>query len=107
MLTSLRRAVTGQLAHIELAEPEPLPSALPEGAEAHHFDPVTGEDEVELAARSSARPSSGTARPAATGGLALAERDPDDPATWGKIGRNAACPCGSGRKYKHCHGKLT
>jgi preprotein translocase subunit SecA len=24
-----------------------------------------------------------------------------------KIGRNEACPCGSGRKYKHCHGKLT
>jgi preprotein translocase subunit SecA len=30
-----------------------------------------------------------------------------DPATWGKIGRNEPCPCGSGKKYKHCHGKLT
>jgi preprotein translocase subunit SecA len=35
-----------------------------------------------------------------------AKRDPSDPATWGKIGRNEVCPCGSGKKYKHCHGKL-
>ncbi len=30
----------------------------------------------------------------------------DDPATWGSIQRNAPCPCGSGKKYKHCHGQL-
>jgi preprotein translocase subunit SecA len=29
-----------------------------------------------------------------------------DPATWGKVSRNAPCPCGSGKKYKQCHGKL-
>jgi preprotein translocase subunit SecA len=29
-----------------------------------------------------------------------------DPATWGNPGRNDACPCGSGKKFKHCHGKL-
>ena len=34
------------------------------------------------------------------------ELDPNDPSTWGKVPRNAPCPCGSGRKYKHCHGKL-
>ena len=33
-------------------------------------------------------------------------RDPNDPLTWGKVGRNEACPCGSGKKYKHCHGAL-
>ena len=32
--------------------------------------------------------------------------NPDDPATWGRVSRNAPCPCGTGRKYKHCHGKL-
>ena len=32
--------------------------------------------------------------------------DPNDPATWGKIARNDLCPCGSGKKYKHCHGKI-
>jgi preprotein translocase subunit SecA len=34
-----------------------------------------------------------------------AARDPDNPATWGKVGRNEDCPCGSGKKYKHCHGR--
>ena len=32
--------------------------------------------------------------------------NPADPSTWGKIARNDPCPCGSGKKYKHCHGKL-
>jgi preprotein translocase subunit SecA len=40
-------------------------------------------------------------------GLGVAEMDPNDPTTWGKVSRNAACPCGSGKKYKHCHGKLS
>lgn len=34
------------------------------------------------------------------------ERDPKDPTTWGKVSRNELCPCGSGKKYKHCHGKV-
>ncbi len=32
--------------------------------------------------------------------------DPGDPETWGKVPRNAACPCGTGKKFKHCHGKV-
>ena len=32
--------------------------------------------------------------------------DPEDPATWGKVGRNAPCPCDSGKKFKHCHGAV-
>ena len=32
--------------------------------------------------------------------------DPGDPETWGKVPRNAACPCGAGKKFKHCHGKV-
>jgi preprotein translocase subunit SecA len=31
--------------------------------------------------------------------------DPNDSSTWGKVPRNNACPCGSGKKFKHCHGK--
>jgi preprotein translocase subunit SecA len=34
-----------------------------------------------------------------------ASRDPKSPAGWGKVGRNEDCPCGSGKKYKHCHGR--
>ncbi len=44
-------------------------------------------------------------RPVATR-AAAAVINPNDPATWGKVPRNASCPCESGRKYKHCHGKL-
>jgi preprotein translocase subunit SecA len=32
--------------------------------------------------------------------------NPKDPSTWGRVQRNASCPCGSGQKYKHCHGQL-
>jgi preprotein translocase subunit SecA len=38
--------------------------------------------------------------------LQAAVRDPNDPNTWGKVGRNELCPCGSGKKYKHCHGAV-
>ncbi len=34
------------------------------------------------------------------------EFDKNDPETWGKTPRNAPCPCGSGKKYKQCHGKI-
>ena len=37
---------------------------------------------------------------------ALAGFDAADPATWGNPGRNDACPCGSGEKFKHCHGRV-
>jgi len=40
------------------------------------------------------------------GGVATLTRIADDPATWGKVGRNEACPCGSGKKFKHCHGAI-
>jgi len=36
----------------------------------------------------------------------LKDIDPNDPLTWGKVARNDLCPCGSGKKYKHCHGKI-
>lgn len=38
--------------------------------------------------------------------VAPENRDPTDPSTWGKVARNEDCPCGSGKKFKHCHGAL-
>jgi preprotein translocase subunit SecA len=38
---------------------------------------------------------------------ALEGFDENDPSTWGTPARNEACPCGSGNKFKHCHGRLT
>ena len=70
--------------------------------EAHKVDPNTGEDEMAFANAALA-----PALAAATAArVAAAERNPNDPATWGKVGRNEACPCGSGKKYKHCHGRF-
>ena len=49
----------------------------------------------------------GAAAPAAPSPDALpAGANPDDPSTWGDVGRNSPCPCGSGKKFKHCHGAL-
>jgi preprotein translocase subunit SecA len=50
-----------------------------------------------------AAPAEEIAPPVAPAGTAI---DPNDPSTWGKLNRNAECPCGSGKKYKHCHGRL-
>ena len=44
--------------------------------------------------------------PASMVALPAEERDPQRPETWGKVGRNEPCPCGSGKKYKHCHGAI-
>jgi preprotein translocase subunit SecA len=79
--------------------------------QAHHLNPMTGEDEFELA---EAALSSGTAlreAPARQRAEPVKVRgkngavDPNDESTWGRVSRNALCPCGSGKKYKHCHGK--
>jgi preprotein translocase subunit SecA len=99
MVNKLRENVTAQVMRVEIqlrdaSELTELPGEdeLPV-MEAHHIDPVTGEDELS---------------PAAAVGALLAARksgpDPKDPKTWGKVGRNDPCPCGSGKRYKHCHG---
>ncbi len=96
LLNELRRAVTGQLSHVELAPDEPAPMLempeLPE-MEGHHISPITGEDEF--------------AAPGRQGGKGGGKANPADPSTWGKVPRNAKCPCGSGKKYKHCHGAFS
>ena len=82
--------------------------------EAHHVNPLTGLDEFALAdaalAAASADPTGALARANQMRSPAQSRRseagfDAKDPATWGKVSRNNPCPCGSGKKYKHCHGK--
>jgi preprotein translocase subunit SecA len=46
------------------------------------------------------------APPASSGAVRTEAFDANDPATWGGTPRNAPCPCGSGKKYKHCHGRI-
>ena len=108
MVNRLRENVTSQVMRVEVQMRDPselmeLPDEdeLPM-MEAHHIDAITGEDDVgeggTLLARA-AKPA--TARP---GKAAKQEVNPNDPKTWGKVGRNDPCPCGSGKRYKHCHG---
>jgi len=90
LLNNLRQAVTAQLARVELVQQprEPEPGFM----EAHHIDATTGEDEFVLL------------QPPTEMVVPPENRDPENPATWGRVGRNELCPCGSGKKYKHCHG---
>ncbi len=108
VLARLREAVTGQLMHVERSRPEDVPPLDPgelPPMEAHHLDPTTGEDEFALET-AGAGPASGAAVPARSRKAAPGP-NPADPSTWGKVARNAPCPCGSGKKYKHCHGAYT
>src|SRR4051794_6561319 len=97
MLDELKEGVTAMLARVERgreAPPEPLfQPAEPAPSMLSYSDPA------------------GSA-PYAGGDVLEAERpvaaalDPTDPATWKNTPRNAPCPCGSGKKYTHCHGKV-
>ena len=112
MSQSLREAVTGQLMRVEIqAAPPPEPAPLP-AMTAHKADPLTGEDEMALAAagaqtlaRHGIGSAAGMASGMAVGAAEAPARNPKDPTSWGKVGRNESCPCGSGKKFKHCHGK--
>ncbi|MCG5476557.1 MAG: SEC-C domain-containing protein, partial [Sinorhizobium fredii] len=89
LLVNLRQAVSAQLMRVELVretpqEPQPLPPM-----QGHHIDPLTGEDDFAEAPLLA---------------IAPADRNPAEPSSWGKVARNEPCPCGSGKKYKHCHG---
>ena len=102
MLARLRETVTAQLMRVELVQsPPPLADEdLPEMQEIHQ-NPYTGENEMALAEAVAAFEAG-----AGSGGFAAASVDPDDPSTWTRTPRNADCPCGSGKKYKHCHGRF-
>ena len=94
MLDDLKERVTSMLARVELgpeAPPEPLfqpemPTIIRYNDPAAEA-PYAGSDVME-AERPRAAP------------------DPADPSTWKATPRNAPCPCGSGKKYKHCHGRI-
>ena len=102
MLGTFREQVTTMLFHVELQLEQQVqqpiaPMRASTDLAEQHLDPVTGENEMaEMESQTPAR--------AETDGEVM-ELDPDNPATWGKVPRNKACPCNSGKKYKHCHGK--
>ncbi|MEM0928804.1 MAG: preprotein translocase subunit SecA [Pseudomonadota bacterium] len=123
LLDGLRRDVTRALYHVEVRRPEApkidveeakrLIAELqkkgqldPETMKTTHIDPLTGENDAAppqaAPARTYGRATGATTLKAARESKAI---DPNDPSTWGRVSRNAPCPCGSGKKYKHCHGR--
>jgi preprotein translocase subunit SecA len=107
LLTNMREQVITLLATLQIRmEPPPMPE-MPSDMHEVHEDPA-------LAAAMSDDPAYDPADPDG-GGVATLHRprpvakgpvDPNDPSTWGKVSRNAPCPCGSGKKFKHCHGRV-
>ncbi|WP_428513844.1 preprotein translocase subunit SecA [Roseovarius sp.] len=98
MLNSLRQDVTQQLARIRPMTDEEQQKMLRDlRAKQAAMAPKPSEtEEREPGAESLKDPT----------GAALPGFDENDPSTWGNPGRNEACPCGSGKKFKHCHGRL-
>ncbi|MBF9051165.1 preprotein translocase subunit SecA [Roseobacter sp. HKCCD9010] len=95
MLDSLRADVTERLAKIQPLTPEQQEQLIKQLQAQQQAQQQAATQATEAAAGAS------EAAPAANGFVE------DDPSTWGNPGRNDPCPCGSGKKFKHCHGRLT
>jgi preprotein translocase subunit SecA len=90
MLSILRSAVTSLLAKVELNLDKRVEQPSFQSQQTRLGAP-TGENEVEPELET-------------VGAPAVAPAADVDQSSWGKVARNAPCPCGSERKYKHCHG---
>ncbi|KUJ77361.1 preprotein translocase subunit SecA [Ruegeria profundi] len=98
MLDSLRETVTQQLSRVRpLTEEEQREMLAEMAAQQAQAQKAVDQAAVKAEAVAEAK-ASGDARPGFV---------EDDPSTWGNPSRNDPCPCGSGKKFKHCHGRLT
>jgi preprotein translocase subunit SecA len=105
LLVSIREEVTRILMRLELQIQAPPPPPLPDFI-TQHIDPFSGEDDTaDIDAATGAILSNlpPLAAPPADFGAVRQSRVATEPSP---ISRNAPCPCGSGKKYKHCHGQL-
>ncbi|MEM8572506.1 MAG: preprotein translocase subunit SecA [Pseudomonadota bacterium] len=118
LLNKLRSEVTRMLAHVQIMTPEEQQAMV---------DELQARAKAQAEKLAASQPSVPEPVPAGgpeprpqpaqnAGGQQAAGRivplpagkgpDPDDPSTWSRYGRNDPCPCGSGKKYKHCHGRV-
>ncbi len=100
MLGQVRESTTQILARLQVRSEEPVDPLLQEPPPPD-FSQLR-ETNVDPGLAGDEQPDAGD-QPRQRAGAAV---DPRDPSTWGKVARNAACPCGSGRKFKHCHGRV-
>jgi preprotein translocase subunit SecA len=98
MLSDLRERVTGVLCNIQLRMEEPPPPPPEPQGQLVHEEPEAQVGGGGVPGVAMPMPSRANASPE--------DRDPRRPETWGKVSRNESCPCGSGKKYKHCHGMV-
>jgi preprotein translocase subunit SecA len=105
LLSGLREQVVSLLATLQLrVEPPPMP-APPQTHEIHE-DPALASALSDDPAFDPADPDGGGVATLPRPRAAKPAPNPNDPSTWGKVARNAPCPCGSGKKFKHCHGRV-
>ena len=102
MLDQLRETVTSVLCHLEVQFETPEDAEI-EPRRRSGAMRETRQDPALVGANGDGGP---PPPPMTVRHIRAAVIDPDDPSTWGKVGRNTPCLCGSGRKYKHCHGRL-
>ncbi|HZF74352.1 MAG TPA: preprotein translocase subunit SecA [Acetobacteraceae bacterium] len=106
MLEDLRERVTSVLMRIEVRPDAPPPMPEPvRVTDMRHADPSQAGGELEYADATPV-PAYGTAVQAARGAAVASAEETSDSAAWATTPRNAPCPCGSGKKYKHCHGRV-
>jgi preprotein translocase subunit SecA len=106
LLISIREDVTAKLMHAQIqlqpGPPPPLPDFITQ-----HLDPFSADDDtmdIDAAARGlmpALPPLLNIPQPP------FPQRDDGGNVAEAAISRNAPCPCGSGKKYKHCHGQLS
>ncbi|GGY39615.1 preprotein translocase subunit SecA [Parvularcula lutaonensis] len=126
LLDGLRREVTRSLYHVQIQQQRPAEAPRldveeakrliaelqkrgqldPEKLKEVHIDATTGENDAGHGGPEAPYRSYGQAVGTSSVRAQRASKAvrADDPSTWGRVSRNAPCPCGSGKKFKHCHG---
>jgi preprotein translocase subunit SecA len=117
MLANIREDVTRTLAFAQFSYSEPQLPEIPDFI-THHIDPFTGEDDTaDIDASTGAvlsrlpplqmpKPDFPAPSPQPAGAAVMAQGAAVGEAEYPQVSRNAPCPCGSGHKFKHCHGQL-
>jgi len=118
MLERLRGEVTGKLSHVQLMTEEQQAEMLRQMqelqvAQANRAAGIPEQEDAIIQSGVGGAAVAGAGVAAAVGDspkrpvVDANQPDLDDPSTWSRVGRNGPCPCGSGKKFKQCHGKVS
>ncbi|MCB1773156.1 MAG: SEC-C domain-containing protein, partial [Gammaproteobacteria bacterium] len=110
LLAGLRESVTQMLMHVEIRVDAADVLARRQQQEQARMQESRTDPALAAQQPAAAAPAQGSGGEWESGPVVRrtdpGQRKSADPSTWGRVGRNEPCPCGSGKKYKHCHGKL-